>query len=337
MRKDEIILREAADALKANANIEATYALMDFPYDGRLDAQINIIFDGGILTFAADVKTEIRNYHLKDLPNNKDLPLMFVADKLYPNVKEELRRMKVNYLDTAGNIFIHHLQNYIWLEGNRKTNTEKQTVNRAFTKQGLKVVFLFLWQKDMVNAPYRKIAELTGVALGNITLIMEGLRDAGFLLALNEKQYVLIKKKALLDRWIEGYRDVLKPTLHLGNFRSIQAETFKGNLLAGNINGAVIGGEPAAQKITQYLNAQIYTVYTQMKHKNFMIENRLIPDINGDIQVYEKFWADPLVTNFEVKTAPDLLVYADLIITDEPRCLETADIIFNKRLRYEFE
>lgn len=335
MTKEEIILKDAFDALAENTGIQASYKLMPFKYGHRLDAEVQITINDTVLRFAAEVKRELRNYHLRELPQTvSDLPLMFIADRLFPAVKEELRSEKISYLDTAGNIFIQYRQTYIWVEGNRKMQGEKkQSANRAFTKQGLKVVFLFLCQNHMINMPYRKISDQAGVALGNIPLIMEGLREGQYLLHLNDHEFILNRKKALLHRWIEAYRDILKPSLHIGNFKSTTPDLFKERLMAGNVENAVPGGEVAAEMITHYLNAEIYTVYTTQTSKEFMVKNRLIPEEKGNIQVYEIFW-DNYSKDGRV---PVLLVYADLVITDEPRCLETAEILYEKQLKHEFE
>jgi hypothetical protein len=59
---------------------------------------------------------------------------------------------------------------------------------------------------------------------------------------------------------------------------------------------------------------------------------RLIPDPAGKVQLYEKFWNN----NTDQKYAPEILVYADLILTNDPRCIETAQMIYDKYLANEF-
>jgi hypothetical protein len=60
-----------------------------------------------------------------------------------------------------------------------------------------------------------------------------------------------------------------------------------------------------------------------------MINYKLIPDEDGEIVVYDMFWN----TKFNDKTVPKELVYADLILTDEQRCKETAKRIFDEYLK----
>lgn len=61
-----------------------------------------------------------------------------------------------------------------------------------------------------------------------------------------------------------------------------------------------------------------------------MKATRLFPDPEGEIEVYETFWEiEPEVE----KCVPPLLVYADLIINEDKRSIETANIIYEKYLK----
>ena len=60
-----------------------------------------------------------------------------------------------------------------------------------------------------------------------------------------------------------------------------------------------------------------------------MLQHRLLPQENGPVEVYKKFWHHPSETN----TAPLVLVYADLIATGDARCLETADLLYETHLK----
>ena len=57
----------------------------------------------------------------------------------------------------------------------------------------------------------------------------------------------------------------------------------------------------------------------------------LMPHKEGNVQVYEKFWKQ----DEEPETAPDILVYADLMNTQDSRCIETAKMIYDERIKPE--
>jgi hypothetical protein len=73
-------------------------------------------------------------------------------------------------------------------------------------------------------------------------------------------------------------------------------------------------------------------LYTKETKTELMKKWRLIPDPTGKIQLYEKFWNNKT----DQKYAPEILVYADLILTNDPRCMETAKMIYDKYLANEF-
>lgn len=327
------IIQLALTSLNDQEGINAIFTAGNHP---MVDGEISMLFKDKEIKVFVEIKKELRPYQLPELLEKFRHwhPLMVIAEKIYPALKQELRNKGIGYLDTAGNIYVEQDGTIIWLEGHKPTMHEKPVTNRAFTKTGLKTVFYLLLHEDAINFPYRKLAEMTETALGNIKNIVEGLRETGFVLPLDEKKALLQNRKALLERWITGYRETLKPTLHIGNFRFLHPEEF-GNLdaLQGPDQETIWGGEPAAEEMTKYLHPQIYTIYTTAPKIDLMLKAKLIPDQNGNVEVYKKFWKDNITNDY----APPLLVYADLVITDDPRNLETAEMIYDKYLKDEFE
>jgi hypothetical protein len=303
-----------------------------------IDGEISFVFEGKTLKLFAEIKKEVRSVQLPLILEmaKKHQPLIVVAERIFPQIKETLREHKINYLDGAGNIYLNTPHQLIWIDGNKHTEAEKPVTNRAFTKTGLKTVFYLLLGENNINLSYRDLAKATNVALGNINNIVTGLKEAGFIISVNDKEMLLQNKKALLDRWIAGYRETLKPSLFIGSFRFLKNENFTNwQNLAVSPGETIWGGEPAADLITNYLNPEVLTIYTSEKKAALMPKWKLLPDEAGNIKVYEKFWNDS--DSDKRPYAPALLIYADLIITDDSRCIETAQRIYNQYLKDEFE
>ena len=55
---------------------------------------------------------------------------------------------------------------------------------------------------------------------------------------------------------------------------------------------------------------------------------KLISDSKGDVVVY-----DVLGEQYDNKSTPPLLTYADLLLTNNKRCIETAQIIYEKHIK----
>jgi hypothetical protein len=333
MNENEIVYR-ALEKLHQQTGLEGKWNLPKGDNDGVLDLYLP---NNNVRHFIVEVKNEIRNHQL---PKILDLAtqhpnFMVVAERIFPVIKQLLREKNICYLDTAGNIYARTNEDFIWIDGNKVVEEKKTVTNRAFTKTGLRTVFYLLLYDGAINMPYRKLAAATGVALGNIKNIIEGLKTAGFILNVNDNTFKLQNKTALLERWITGYGETLKPTLSLGKYRFWKDEKLRNwETLPLQPAEGVWGGEPGGALLTNYLVPAHLTVYTE--HKSTLVTRwTLIPDKEGDLEIYQKFWKDEKMQT-EI-FAPHLLVYADLVLTNDPRCIETAEMIYNKSLKNEFE
>jgi len=332
------IIERALTQLADHTGITGTCNLTSNRLNQGIDGAIVLDLESTRTHFYVEVKKELREYHLPKLIEQAKLhqPLMVIAERIFPKLKEKLRKYKIGYLDGAGNIYLHTEGNYIWLDGRKNIEQESPVTNRAFTKTGLRTVFYLLLHNEAINMSYRTLARATGVALGNIKNIILGLEQAGFILHINEKKMALQNKRALLERWIAGYKETLKPLLLIGKYRLNKPEDLMSlENLPVRAGETVWGGEPGAELITNYLNAKEFTVYTTEAKPVLMQKWRLLPDAKGNIQFYEKFWQDD--SNLILPIAPTLLIYADLMTTDDPRNIETAERIYNQHLKQEYE
>jgi hypothetical protein len=146
---------------------------------------------------------------------------------------------------------------------------------------------------------------------------------------MGKKGKKLLNKEELLKRWVLEYTEKMRPKLLLGRFRGHE-DWWQGKIL--NPDLAQWGGETAAARMTQYLKPQIVTVYTAKDNlETFLIENRLRKDINGDIEILGRFWK-PIPAHQYEDTVHPILVYADLLATDNQRNVETAKVIYERHI-----
>jgi hypothetical protein len=274
----------------------------------------------------AEIKKEIRKHHIPQLKELQDQagPLMLVAERLYPNIKKVLNEAGIDWMDVAGNIHLKEGETLIWID--RHTTTPiQQKKNRAFTKTGLKVVFLFLHDEAWLNKTYREIAEASDVALGNIKHVLDGLKEHGFVYAKSKDLLQLKNRDKLLDHWIMAFADELKPRIQRGryHFMNKEAEQNWKNLPLGEQEQW--GGEPAADLLTNDLKPLEYTLYTRKNRAELMKELKLIPDENGRVEIREPYWT---IVGDRPNVAPRLVVYTDLMSTGDPRNIKIAEEIY---------
>jgi hypothetical protein len=334
--KEENIILNTLEKLEKTTGIKTKFKPAA---KGRfIDGTVDFITKNKATTFFIEAKKELRAHHLPNITEQatKHKPMLVIAQTIFPKLKEELRKQKIAYLDDAGNAYINYQDLVIWIDGQKKEEKERTVTNRAFTKAGLKVVFHLLVDENLVNTSYRELAKLAKAGLGNINNVMTGLKDMGYLLQIDNKRKTLQKKKELLDRWMGGFAETLKPTLHIGNFRFANAVEF-GNWrkIRLEAHDTVWGGEPGGDVLTNDLHPTKLTIYTTGNKADIMKQLKVLPDPDGNIKVYQKFWNYQL--GIKSPTAPPLLIYIDLMLTGDPRCQEIAKRIFDKYLKNEFK
>src|SRR5690554_773653 len=221
---------------------------------GPLDGTITMNINGQEFVFALDIQNEVRPHQLHQLEEyrKKHPNYILVANRIFPKVKEELRLKEIPYLEANGNIFLKKGPIFLFVDTQKPLPTNKASGNRAFTKTGLKVLFYFLQYKDHINLTQRELAEKTDVGLGSIPQILKGLKETGFLIPLNNREWVWENRDALLERWVTEYGTKLKPSLKKERY------TYQGNWkdIAFNQELTVWGGEPAADILTNYLRPE---------------------------------------------------------------------------------
>lgn len=269
---------------------------------------------------------------LMKLQKHTDKPILFVVGSIYPALAKELVEKGFHYIDTAGNCDIREMDVLLYVEGKRNANNgianDKKMKGRLFQVAGLKIIFELLNNPKLTQQPYREIQQVTDVSLGSINIVMKELENSNFLV-LSERGKLLKNKKQLLDRWVIGYNETLKPKLLKHRM------TFKNENIKRAWNQITLptethwGGEPGASVKSGYLLPEIFTIYSN-RNVGELVKAGFRPKDDGEIFVYQKFWVNTSVQ----KTVPPLLIYADLMGSGISRNIETAQIILENELQY---
>ena len=180
-------------------------------------------------------------------------------------------------------------------------------------------VFYFLLDDANINQPYRKISDNTGLSLGTITNVIDELIYEKFVIK-TSKGRILKNKQALLDTWQVHYNQTLKPKLLLKTMEFVDSDTRKDWELIALPDGVCWGGEGGAFLIDRYLMPELFDIYTETPSVKLMMTKKVKFQEKGRIKLYQKFWKD----NTYEKTAPKILIYADLMGSGNSRCIEAA-------------
>jgi len=267
-------------------------------------------------------KTEVINFQQERL---------LVTDYVTPPMADLMKKMDMFFMDTAGNAYINKLPLYVFIKGNKPPERVKTTPQRRLLKPtGLRVVFGLLNNPDMVNWPYRDVAETVDVALGTVGWIFRDLKEMGFLLEMGGRKRRMTKLQTLLRRWVEAYPDQLRPKLVVDRFKADHHDWWKEvNIVEHH---ACWGGEVAAAKLTQHLKPAKIVIYANEPPGKLIIGNKLRKANDGDVEILRPFWK--FKHEFAAQgIVPPLLVYADLMAAGDDRNIETAGIIYDKYLK----
>ena len=337
--QDTEILDAALDAaLNELANITGIRINIDhYDYknsDGyRYDAIGSLTIGDKVIPLAIELKARPTLAMVEQAKlTQANIQMLVVTSYVNPVMAERLKEKEIWFLDSMGNAYIKHHQLFIYIKGNKPTEKQKSP-SRAFYSSGLKVVYAFLCNPELVNAPYRTIAEIADVALGTVGWIINDLTQLGFIVDMGSRGRRLKGKRKLLERWIISYPEKLRPKLEIGKYKALKPDWWQTIQLTPY--QAYWGGEVAADQLTHYLKPEIFTLYLPEKQATKLIlTNKLRKDPAGNIELLKTFWAVDHET--DTTLVNPILIYTDLMASGDPRNIETAEIIYEQYLAQHF-
>ncbi|MBN3792385.1 hypothetical protein G3N94_36730 [Burkholderia sp. Ac-20353] len=265
-------------------------------------------------------------------------PLMLVAPHVPADLAARLIEHDIPFLDAAGNAYLNQPDVVVMITGRPKpahaSSQPRLPSARATTPKGLRVMFALATRPGLVAQPYRAIAEAAGVALGTVNLAMDDLVARGLVGQRRNGERVIADWKRFVQEWVALYPSRLRAKLPSRRFSAVTPDWWRGFDFAAF--DARLGGEPAADLLTHDLKPAAVTIYTHGAIPNrLLLQARLRPDANGDVELLEAFWLPSPTLEWreqDVPLVPPLLIYADLVATGDSRNLSTAETIHDRYL-----
>ncbi|MFM9971328.1 MAG: type IV toxin-antitoxin system AbiEi family antitoxin [Burkholderiales bacterium] len=309
------------------------------PTLGRTQADALVRFTHGTqgALYAVEVKRAVRPatlgtalHHLERLGQQA----LLVTDYVTPPMAETLRKLRVPFIDAAGNAYLEHPGILIWVKGQKPAApVVPQALGRAFQPTGSQVVFALLCDPVRINLPYRELARLAGVAHGTVGWVIPDLQQQGFVADLKGKRGTrrMFKLDRLLAQWVDAYARQLRPRMLIGRYYVATLDKWRDWPL--DQHGALWGGEPAGALLIDYLRPGELTIYADKLPNMLAAQQKFLktpePGHTAVVEVRRKFWN---FTGDAVRTdvTPPMLVYADLLATGDARCIETAKMVYDE-------
>lgn len=301
----------------------------------RANGELTLSIDGKPQTFVVEVKQEVRPHMLPRLEERfKTYEAgLVVAARLSPTVRELMHERGINYLEINGNCAIRTPGSYVYIEGRPRLVLEREKKQRAFSKAGLRVGFLLLIDPKALDETLATLAQRSGTSIATVSIALRSMVKNGLLLEKGPRELLIPDREALLHKWTEAYVERLKPSLARGRYRFGKGDGTDWRNLPIDTTTTCWGGEAAGALLTNYLHPGTLTLYTTEPRLKLVRDYKLIPDPEGQVFVYERFWDQPDANVLGGRCCPPVLAYADLIHSRDSRCLETAQRILDDHLR----
>ena len=319
----------------------------------RFDGVVTWRTAAGTIRYLVEEKRHLRHQDVAiivDQLNRRraDLPAEHAGDRLLllaPHVRAQqaaaLERAEIDYLDLAGNIHLNAPGLFVHVEG-RQPPREPPTGPGRPQKGWIKAVMAILIRPELVNAPYRTLAEEADVALGTIAKCMNDLALRGLLLDRKDGR-TLPDRQALVALWVQAYVEGLRPKL---KERRFQVRTDDKQQLWARLRGALaergqlwaLTGADAAEGRTHFFRAEETEVYAPIRaFEERDVQKALIAQPagrGGNLLVIEPPGplAVPTAVDQAFPVAPDLLAYAELRYRGTGQALEAAELLLPKVL-----
>jgi hypothetical protein len=299
------------------------------------DAIVELRTDHQKLRFAANVKTVDRfetPAMMRAGPKNPPARPMLVAPYVTREIAERCRDLDLPFIDTAGNAYIQGPGLFIYVVGRRRPAELTQDRFRALNPAGLHITFALLCRPELVHANYREIAVAARVALGTVGPVMKDLAGRGLLRLKTATERGLLDPERMLQEWVTHYPTTLRPKLNPRRFQADMKPLQRAKIKQHN---AYWGGEVAAEELTHILKPASFTIYARGPIAKLVAAGRMRADRTGNVEVLDTFW------DFDAATAdpglvPPVLVYADLLATNDGRNAEAARLIYEQRIEPTF-
>jgi hypothetical protein len=263
------------------------------------------------------------------LRRDKKPPLLLLARYIPRSAGEELARSGICFADEAGNVNLRLGDRYhAFVLGNRERGHAER--RRRLSPGAVQMLFVALAKPELLREPVRHLAESAGVGKTTAAEVRRQLVEERLVATGSAGTYRISDAKAIQERFLVGYSQILRPHLLIGRFRGPDAsgpmfvEVLKKACAQRSCPWALTGGAGAFALDHFYRGEE--TVTFVGTEAGIARELRLLPDATGPITLLKSFgnlvqW----VGQAEQPVAHPWLIYAELLHGGEPRAIEAAE------------
>ena len=210
---DEHLIDAALTSLKISSGISGHVELNADNSDGRVVLHVA----GTRLTYRGEIKRTVdriamlEDVKVRSCPDQKTL---LITTLLTNAMAERCQELGIEFIDTAGNVFITDGAGILINIRGRKTIEEANARSeKTITPAALRMMFAFLAQPSMLNEPYREISTAAQVSTGAIGAALQTMETRGFIGTTAGGRRIINSPEQMLSEWATGYASRLRPKL----------------------------------------------------------------------------------------------------------------------------
>ena len=271
-------------------------------------------------------------------------PSIVFSRYVNPSIAEDLRKHDICFIDTVGNAYIH-LDDFLFIDrqGRKPVVPDELKKSSVFHPKGMQLLFILLTRDNSLNETVRVLAQAAGVSKDRVSTGLRSLQQTGIVYRTGKGSWQFSDMRSLLEQWLAGYHMRFRSSLILGAYKiapSCEANFPErlSELLPANRYAA--GGALGADLLTHYYRGMTTEVYIHPEDLvNVKSTFKLIPARETNITLFRLFSPDVVFQDAgtAVSIAHPLLVYAELLHTGDDRAAETAQMIYNRYLKEQFD
>jgi hypothetical protein len=254
---------------------------------------------------------------------------LLVTSHLTPKLVQACRELRLDALDQSGNAVLEQGKNLIMIAGRARIAHGPHAKMSAWSKGSMRAVLALMIKPQLLKEGYRSIATFAGTSVGTAHTAVRGLVARRDLIPKSDGSYIFSDLERLLHEWVVVYPSILRGSLALGRYRAAESDWWAHAL--PHSTKWQFGGEVAAALMTDYLKPATVTVYCMDGIPKDMLRSaRLRPDPGGNVEFLRAPVALRPLNERLPHVVDPLLVYADLLASNDSRNVETARMLREK-------
>ena len=267
-------------------------------------------------------------------------PVLILALHVGAGLAAKFSATHINYLDAHGNCHIAVPPVYIHIEG--KTSAPTPRADKGLRSAGYQVLFTYLAQPSLLDAPIRNVAELAGVSRQPVSDMKHRLVDDEYVFETKSAtKWFPRGQREALSLWLHGYDTTVRPSLLWGTFRTQDTDPgqLEHRIQTEFANAAVSefrwGGTAAGYRLSRHYRGERTTVHLHAAPGDIRNRLRALSDPNGNLVLMDAF--GPINWHYEGDTVHPLLVYSEMLNEGSERAREAAQHLHDEYLAPRWE